>query len=138
MARVSSCGDLPETQEDLERALNEVNDPELGIGIVDLGLIYRAEWTRGGIEVDFTTTVPSCPYAQSLREQIDGILRKRFQEASAFTVRFVLDPPWKLDRLTESARKTLGWAPSMTSGKFDTSPRKFALRCWSAVGITKH
>ena len=61
MARVSSCGDLPETQEDLERALNEVNDPELGIGIVDLGLIYRAEWTRGGIEVDFTTTVHHRP-----------------------------------------------------------------------------
>jgi len=47
-------------QEDLERAINEVDDPELGIGIVDLGLIYRAEWTQTGIEVDFTTTVPSC------------------------------------------------------------------------------
>ncbi len=77
---------------DLERVLNEVDDPELGIGIVDLGLISRAEWTQTGIEVDFTTTVPSCPYAQLLREQIDGILRKRFQEASAVSVRLVLDP----------------------------------------------
>jgi len=80
-------------QEDLKRALNEVNDPELGIGIVDLGLIYRAEWTKGGIEVDFTTTVPSCPHAQLLCEQIDGVLRKRFREASAVRVRFVPDPP---------------------------------------------
>jgi metal-sulfur cluster biosynthetic enzyme len=38
-------------QEDLERALNEVEDLELGIGIVDLGLIYRAEWTKTGIEM---------------------------------------------------------------------------------------
>ena len=104
-------------QEDLERALNEVDDPELGIGIADLGLIYRAEWTQTSIEVDFTMTVPSCPYAKLLREQIDSILRKRFQEASAVRVRFVLDPPWELDRLTEKARKTLGWAPIITAGK---------------------
>jgi metal-sulfur cluster biosynthetic enzyme len=124
-------------QEDLERALNEVDDPELGIGIVDLGLIYRAEWTQTGIEVDFTTTVPSCPYAELLREQIDNILRKRFQEASTVRVRFVLDPPWTLDRLTEKARKTLGWAPTMTAGENDTSRGRFALQCWTTVGITK-
>ena len=125
-------------QEELERTLNEVDDPELGIGIVDLGLIYRAEWTQTGIEVDFTTTVPSCPYAELLREQIDSILRKRFQEASAVRVRFVLDPPWTLDRLTEKARKTLGWAPTMTASKNDTSRGRFALQCWTTVGITKH
>ena len=125
-------------QEDLERALNEVEDPELGIGIVDLGLIYRAEWTKTGIEVDFTTTVPSCPYAELLHEQIDSILRKRFREASVVLVRFVLDPPWKLDRLTEKARKTLGWARSMTADKNDTSRGRFALHCWSPIGITKH
>ncbi len=125
-------------QEDLERALNEVEDPELRIGIVDLGLIYRAEWTKTGIEVDFTTTVPSCPYAELLHEQLDSILRKRFREASVVLVRFVLDPPWKLDRLTEKARKTLGWAPSMKSDIKDTSRGSFGPRCWSAVGITKH
>ena len=79
-------------REDLERVLNEVDDPELGIGIVDLGLIYRAEWTEVGIEVDFTTTVPSCPYAAFLREKIDTVLRERFREASAVRVRFVVDP----------------------------------------------
>lgn len=79
-------------REDLERALNEVNDPELGIGIVDLGLIYRAEWTKAGIEVDFTTTMPSCPYAELLREQIDSTLHERFRKASTVIVRFVLDP----------------------------------------------
>jgi len=125
-------------QEDLERALNEVNDPELGIGIVDLGLIYRAEWTQTGIEVDFTTTVPSCPYAELLRDQIDSILRKRFREASAVSVRFTLDPPWTLDRLTEKARKILGWAPTMTTGKNATSRGRFALQCWTTVGIMKH
>jgi metal-sulfur cluster biosynthetic enzyme len=123
---------------DLERVLNEVDDPELGIGVVDLGLIYRAEWTQTGIEVDFTTTAPSCPYAELLRDQIDGILRKHFQEASAVTVRLVLDPPWKLDRLTEKARRALGWTTAMTAGKDDASRIGFALQCWTTVGTTKH
>ncbi len=125
-------------REDLERALNEVDDPELGIGIVDLGLIYRAEWTPSGIEVDFTTTVPSCPHAELLREQIDSILRKRFQEASAFRVRLVLEPPWKLDRLTEKARRALGWATAMTAGKNNASRVRFGLQCWTTGGMTKH
>ncbi len=125
-------------REDLERVLNEVDDPELGIGIVDLGLIYRAEWTQTGIEVDFTTTAPSCPYAESLREQIDSILRKHFQEASAIRVRFVVDPPWQLDRLTERARQALGWVSTGTADKNDASRVGFALECWTTVGTTKH
>ncbi len=124
--------------EDLGRALNEIGDPELGIGIVDLGLIYRAEWTEAGIEVDFTTTVPSCPYATFLREKIDTILRERFREVSAILVQLVFDPPWNLDRLSEKARRTLGWAPSMTSSQNETSTEKFALRCWNTSGLTKH
>jgi metal-sulfur cluster biosynthetic enzyme len=71
-------------QEDLLRTLNEVDDPELGIGIVDLGLIYRAEWTETGIEADFTTTVSSCPYAAFLCEQIDTVLRERVRMHGSF------------------------------------------------------
>ena len=48
-----------EIQNDLLATLNEIEDPELGIGIVDLGLIYRAEWTESGIDVEFTMTAPS-------------------------------------------------------------------------------
>jgi len=119
--------------DDLLHVLNEVEDPELGIGIVDVGLIYRAEWTKTGIEVDVTTTMPSCPYAASLRKQIDIILRERFREASSILVQLVFDPPWSLDRLSENARQTLGWAsPSKASGE------TFALRCWNTIGLRKH
>ncbi len=124
--------------EDLGRALNEVDDPELGIGIVDLGLIYRAEWTEAGIEVDFTTTVQSCPYAAFLQEKIDRILRERFPEASAILVRLVFEPSWNLDRLSEKARTILGWAPSITTSKDETSAEKFAMRCWNTFGSTRH
>lgn len=117
---------------DLLRVLNEVEDPELGIGIVDVGLIYRAEWTTTGIEVDLTTTVPSCPFADSLRDQVDAILHERFREASAIKVELVLEPPWILDRLSSSAREILGWVDRADASE------PFALPCWNPVWVRKH
>lgn len=117
---------------DILAVLNDVEDPELGIGVVDVGLIYRAEWTETGIEVDVTTTVPSCPFAASLRRQIDRVLRERFREASAISVRLVGDPPWAFDRLSEQARRALGWAAAG-----DASAHELALPCWTK-GLRKH
>jgi len=118
--------------QDILRVLNEVQDPELGIGIVDVGLIYRAEWTTAGIEVDVTTTVPSCPFADSLRQQVDTILRERFREASGINVQLVFEPPWMLARLSRSARETLGWADPANASE------PLALPCWGPVGVRKH
>lgn len=97
-------------QQDLVSALNEIDDPELGIGIVDLGLIYRADWNASGIEVEFATTSPTCPFGDLLLRQIDAILRHRFREAASIRVRRVFDPPWTLERLSEQARARLDWA----------------------------
>lgn len=96
-------------QEDLTDVLNEIDDPELGIGIVDMGLIYRAEWNAKGIDVEFTTTSPSCPFEELLFQDINNILSHRFREAASIHVRLVLDPPWTPERLSENARRTLGW-----------------------------
>lgn len=117
--------------DDVLRVLNKVEDPELGIGVVDMGLIYRAEWTATGIEVDVTTTVRSCPYADLLREQIDLALRQRFREASSITVQLVFDPPWVLDRLSEAARQALGWSAA-------TASEAVGLQCWNTAGARKH
>lgn len=97
-------------QDDLLCALNQIEDPELGIGIVDLGLIYRADWTETGIEVDVTLTAPSCPFGAALRDEVEKILQQRFREASSIRVQVVWDPPWDLDRLSEDARRMLGLA----------------------------
>jgi metal-sulfur cluster biosynthetic enzyme len=102
-------------QEDLTHVLNEIEDPELGIGIVDLGLVYGAEWNAKGIDVEFTTTSPTCPFREALLQQINDILRLRFREAASIRVRLVLDPPWTLERLSENGRKKLGWSRSATA-----------------------
>jgi len=104
-------------REDLTDVLNEIDDPELGIGIVDMGLIYRAEWNAKGIDVEFTTTSPSCPFEEILFQDINDILSHRFREATSICVRLVLDPPWTLERLSENARRKLGWVRD-TAGNF--------------------
>ena len=119
--------------DDILDVLNEIEDPELGIGIVDVGLVYRAEWTATGIEVEITTTVSSCPFATLICDQADRILRKRFSEATSVQVRLVSDPPWVLGRLSQRARDALGWAESSKS-----SGEVFTLRCWNAASRTKH
>ncbi len=107
---------------DLTHVLNEIDDPELGIGIVDLGLVYRADWNAKGIDVEFTTTSPACPFGEAMLQQINEILRHRFREAASIRVRLVLDPPWTLERLSENARRKLGWARTAAA-----SPAP----CWS-------
>jgi len=97
-------------QDDLAHILNEIEDPELGIGIVDMGMVYRADWSATGIEVEFTTTSAACPFADALLQQINDILRHRFREAASIRVRRVLDPPWTVERLSDQARRKLGWS----------------------------
>ncbi len=116
-------------QDDLTQVLNEIEDPELGIGIVDLGLIYRADWNVKGIDVEFTTTSLSCPFKDALLQQINDTLRHCFREAASIRVRFVLDPPWSPERLSENGRRKLGW-PRAASGSPAHSWSDFACGPW--------
>ena len=93
--------------DDVLQTLRSVIDPELGINIVDLGLVYRAERKDEAIEVDLTMSTPSCPLAEMLVEEAREALRARFPEA-AIQVELVWDPPWTPDRMTEDARDQLG------------------------------
>jgi metal-sulfur cluster biosynthetic enzyme len=113
-------------QKDLLVALNEVEDPELGIGIVDLGLIHRADWGENGIEVEFTMTSPTCPFGELLTEQIEEVLRRRFREAASIAVRLVWDTPWTLEQINEAARRKLGWVdrPKPSSAKIGRRTRR--------------
>lgn len=115
-------------QNDLLAALNEIDDPELGIGIVDLGLVYRADWSEAGIDVELTMTTPSCPFGESLVERVEGILRQRFGEATSIRVKLVWDPPWTPDRITETAKQKLGWSQASPASSQVSGGRFFGLR----------
>ena len=93
---------------DVMQALKSVNDPEIGINIVDLGLVYRAERTPDGITVAITLTTPSCPLGDMLLEEAREAIRSRFPDAPAVHVELVRSPPWTPDRMSEAARRQLG------------------------------
>ncbi len=93
---------------DILAALKGVNDPEIGINIVDLGLVYRAERAARGIEVTLTLSTPSCPLSEMIVEEVRDALQARFADAPAITVELVWDPPWTRDRMSEAARQLLG------------------------------
>lgn len=89
-------------------ALKTVIDPELGINIVDLGLIYRAARTANGIDVELTMTTPACPLGEMMTDEIKLVLRDRFPDLPDVRVEIVWDPPWSPELMSEESRRQLG------------------------------
>jgi metal-sulfur cluster biosynthetic enzyme len=84
--------------------LKNVNDPEIGVNIYDLGLVYKAELSEAGdILVEMTLTSPMCPLADQLRQEVEDAMAA-IARGHAVTVNLVWDPPWSLDKLTDAAR----------------------------------
>jgi metal-sulfur cluster biosynthetic enzyme len=99
---------LPVNDSDVLQALRGVNDPEVGINIVDLGLVYRAERGPEGIAVTLTMTTPSCPLGEMIVEEARAALQASFPDAPSIDVELVHSPPWSPDRMSEAARRQLG------------------------------
>jgi len=95
------------TNAEIRAALEAVLDPELGISVVDLGLVYRVEAAGNRIEVDLTTTSPGCPAAGRIASEVEQALRTGFEDADV-EVSLVWDPPWTPDRLSPAGRRALG------------------------------
>jgi metal-sulfur cluster biosynthetic enzyme len=93
---------------DVLEALKGVNDPQLGVNIVDLGLVYCAELGPEGIEVALTLSTPSCPLGEMIIEEVREALRTKFAHSPVIHVDLVWDPPWTPDRMSEAARRILG------------------------------
>lgn len=91
-------------------ALREVVDPELGINLVDLGLIYHISQEGTGVRVEMTMTSPACPMGSMLQEQATEAIRKQMPGLSEVTVQLVWSPPWHAGLMSDVARQQLGWA----------------------------
>ena len=94
--------------DDILAALKTVIDPELGINIVDLGLVYHAGRTANGIDIELTMTTPACPLGEMMTAEIKLVLRDRFPELPNLRVEIVWDPPWSPELMSEESRRQLG------------------------------
>lgn len=97
------------SEEQIRAALSEVNDPEIGINIVDLGLIYGIDASPGGVFIKMTMTTPACPLHAYLSKASEEAIRRHFPEAPAIHIELVWEPAWDPARMSSAARKQLGW-----------------------------
>jgi len=97
------------TEEKIREALRSVDDPEVGMNIVDLGLVYRIDITPERVRVELTMTTPACPMGDLITENARRAVGAALPESVAVDVALVWDPPWTPDMMSESARQTFGW-----------------------------
>ena len=97
------------SEETLLDALRSVDDPEAGMNIVELGLVYGVEATPPSAKVRMTMTSAACPLGDYLTDAVRNALRARFPELDEVHVELVWDPPWTPERMSEEARNFFGW-----------------------------
>lgn len=97
-------------ERDVLAALRQVLDPELGINVVDLGLVYEVTIGPDRIGVALTMTSPACPLGGQLRSEAEAALRRAAPGVTHVEVRLVLDPPWHPALMSDAARRQLGWS----------------------------
>lgn len=91
--------------DDLWEAMKDVVDPELGINVVDLGLVYGVHLDEGNVAtLDMTLTSAACPLTDVIEDQtraaLDGLV-------DSFTINWVWMPPWGPDKITDDGREML-------------------------------
>ena len=96
-------------RDEVEAALKTVNDPELGIDIWNLGLVYEiAIDDDNNVKVDFTLTTMGCPIAPMIDEEIRTMTRD-IDGIGNVTTELVMYPPWNPDKMSPLARSALGF-----------------------------
>src|ERR671933_475926 len=94
--------------DDVNDALSNVIDPELGLDFVELGLIYEVEVDDGSVDVTFTLTSPGCPIGPQVTEQIKEFVGE-LDGVENVTPTMTFSPPWTPDMMSEDAKFALGY-----------------------------
>lgn len=97
------------TKERVLEELKTIIDPELGINIVDLGLIYDIgiDLAKGEVEIAMTLTSPGCPLSMVFEEWVPNAV-KRVPGVSNARINLVWEPAWNPDKISEEAKEELG------------------------------
>jgi metal-sulfur cluster biosynthetic enzyme len=96
------------TPEQVREALRLVIDPELGVNVVDLGLVYDVRIDDGSVRVSMTMTTPACPLGESLAEEAEAAIRQNVPGVTSASVDLVWEPPWRPSMMSDAARARLG------------------------------
>jgi metal-sulfur cluster biosynthetic enzyme len=105
---LESVGEFMLNREQIDEVLKKCYDPEIPVNVLDLGLIYDVNWDDDKVNVKMTLTAPGCGMgpmiAEDVRTKLLGL--PGVKEAK---VEMVFDPPWTPEKMSEDAKKSLGW-----------------------------
>jgi metal-sulfur cluster biosynthetic enzyme len=96
------------SKEEVVEALREVEDPELGMDIVELGLFYDAEIDGPTVKVQYTLTSMGCPAGPMIQEDIERVIRQ-IPGVEDVESELTFDPPWTPDKMSDDAKFILGF-----------------------------
>lgn len=94
-------------EESVLETLRQVIDPEIGVNIVDLGLIYRIAYAESKLTITMTLTTPGCPMHDSIAEGVRNVLLG-LEGVNDVDVQVVWDPPWRPSMMTDAGRQLTG------------------------------
>lgn len=91
------------------QALARVLDPEIGLDIVALGLVYGVQVRDGRVQVRMTMTSAACPMGDMIVDDAQAALARVLPPGVEADITLVWDPPWSPARMSAAARESLGW-----------------------------
>ena len=97
------------SHEDIMKLLESIIDPETGINIVDMGLIYEVAPSDEGIFIKMGMTSAACPMGDLILEDMNRALRTIYAMPSKIDIEVTFNPPWDPSMMSEAARKEFGW-----------------------------
>jgi len=101
----ATTGSTRATEEDVTEAMKDVVDPELGINVVDLGLVYGVDIEDdGSATINMTLTSAACPLTDVIADQTYSALEGLVESA---TINWVWMPPWGIEKITDDGREQL-------------------------------
>ncbi len=97
------------TKDEVVEALRQVEDPELGMDIVELGLLYDVEIEGPKVKVIHSLTSMGCPVGPMIQEEMHAVVAAISPDVEDVEIELTWDPPWMPDRMSEDAKFILGF-----------------------------
>lgn len=97
-------------EDDVTRALSTVEDPEAGMSVLDLGLVYAIALEPGRVRVEMTMTSPACPAASYVVDEAAAAIRAAVPAGTEVEIALVWEPPWTPERMSAEAKTRFGWS----------------------------
>jgi len=97
------------TREEVIEAMRRVEDPELGMDIVDLGLLYDVEVDGTKVKLIHSLTSMGCPAGPMIQEDMDATVRATFPDVDDVEIELTWEPAWTPEKMSEDAKFILGF-----------------------------